>query len=114
MERLTYIDCYGWYAADPSNQFENRVRGKAIDRLAAYEDTGLTPEEIKGLITSSALRIDLTDAEVEKLREMMKQRPGTLIMLTAADLNADTCVSCGEIIPDGRQVCPPCEVDADL
>lgn len=23
--------------------------------------------------------------------------------------NVDTCVSCGEIIPEGRQVCPKCE-----
>lgn len=23
--------------------------------------------------------------------------------------NADRCVSCGEIVPEGRQVCPNCE-----
>lgn len=25
--------------------------------------------------------------------------------------NADTCVCCGEIIPEGRQVCPKCEIN---
>lgn len=24
-------------------------------------------------------------------------------------VNVNTCVSCGEIIPEGRQVCPKCE-----
>lgn len=25
--------------------------------------------------------------------------------------DADRCVSCGEIIPEGRQVCPQCEIE---
>lgn len=25
--------------------------------------------------------------------------------------NADRCVCCGEIIPEGRQVCPQCEIE---
>jgi len=41
-----------------------------------------------------------------------------IIYLTQEDANcrnyfmpvsADTCVSCGEVIPEGRQVCPRCE-----
>lgn len=81
-------------------------------RLAAYEDTGLTPEQIKAMTSTTVLRIDrtLTDAEVEELREMLKQ-PGTLRVLTAADLNADACASCGAIVPEGRQVCPQCEAE---
>lgn len=51
---------------------------EVIARLAAYEDTGLTPEEIN-VLTPSAYR------------------------------NANTCVCCGAIIPEGRQVCPTCE-----
>lgn len=27
---------------------------------------------------------------------------------------ADVCVCCGEIVPEGRQVCPPCETEAGL
>lgn len=26
-----------------------------------------------------------------------------------ADFNADRCVCCGDVIPEGRQVCPACE-----
>lgn len=33
---------------------------------------------------------------------------------TVADLNADTCVCCDEIIPEGRQVCPICEKEAGV
>ena len=25
----------------------------------------------------------------------------------------DTCVCCGEIIPEGRMVCPECEIEAE-
>ena len=44
MERLTHIDHLGWYANGNGGE---RMRGSHIDRLAAYEDTGLEPEEIK-------------------------------------------------------------------
>jgi RNA polymerase subunit RPABC4/transcription elongation factor Spt4 len=27
--------------------------------------------------------------------------------------NADRCVCCGDVIPEGRQVCPKCEGDVD-
>ena len=30
------------------------------------------------------------------------------------DRNANRCVCCGEIIPEGRQVCPFCEFDAEF
>lgn len=49
MERLTHIDNKGWYIDDQSVAFDERRRGKEINRLAEYEDTGLTPDEIKGL-----------------------------------------------------------------
>lgn len=53
MKRATYIDADGWYAHGDDMCWgwngavgEFRCRGKDIDRLAAYEDTGLEPEEI--------------------------------------------------------------------
>ena len=45
MERLTFIDHLGWYVNGNGGE---RIRGSHINRLAAYEDTGLEPEEIKG------------------------------------------------------------------
>lgn len=49
MERLTHIDSKGWYINDQSIAYDERRRGKEIDLLAAYEDTGLTPKEIVAL-----------------------------------------------------------------
>ena len=39
-----------WYINDQSIYYDEKRRGKEIDLLAAYEDTGLEPEEIKALI----------------------------------------------------------------
>ena len=44
MERLTFIDHLGWYVNGNGGE---RIRGSHINRLAAYEGTGLEPEEIK-------------------------------------------------------------------
>lgn len=56
MERMTYKDASDrWVIACNRlwHYFENKypahIRGEAVDRLAAYEDTGLEPEEIAKL-----------------------------------------------------------------
>ena len=53
MKRLTMKDENGCFLTGKTATVtwnslinENRYRGKAVDRLAAYEDTGLEPEEI--------------------------------------------------------------------
>lgn len=86
MERLTnrHPDGTAYVVSEAGTKGVGRLL-KLITRLAAYEDTGLTPEEIK------------------KLKDF-----------TAANLNVNTCVCCGEIIPEGRQVCPACEKEAGL
>lgn len=45
MERLTYRDANGelWYS-------DNGTERDRLHRLAAYEDTGLTPEEIRQIL----------------------------------------------------------------
>lgn len=48
MERFTFMSD-GYYAVDNTNCFEDQsedYNGPAIDRLAAYEETGLLPEEV--------------------------------------------------------------------
>ena len=42
MERLTYFDNGKWRLKIGDTEYS----GNAVDRLAAYEDTGLEPEEI--------------------------------------------------------------------
>lgn len=42
MERLTYFDGGKWRIKIGDTEYS----GEAVDRLAAYEDTGLEPEEI--------------------------------------------------------------------
>lgn len=56
MERATNLDKDRWYINGAkvrmvfhSGTGEIRLRGQDIDRLAAYEDTGLEPEEIQKL-----------------------------------------------------------------
>ena len=42
MERLTYFECGKWRLKIGDTEYS----GEAVDRLAAYEDTRLEPEEI--------------------------------------------------------------------
>lgn len=49
MERLTFKSGDDYWAIDSENCFDDQNEdycGPAIDRLAAYEDTGLLPEQI--------------------------------------------------------------------
>lgn len=62
IERATHIDKDGWYinganvaAVFHSGTREIRMSGKDIDRLAAYEDTGLEPEDIKRAFNEAAV-----------------------------------------------------------
>ena len=62
MERVTHIDKDGWYinGADVAAVFhsgtgEIRMSGKDIDRLAAYEETGLEPEDFKRAFNEAAV-----------------------------------------------------------
>lgn len=57
---------------------ERIFEGKAIDRLAAYEDTGLTPDEVvelKGLLESAVEELENAyqrETELtERIREMI-------------------------------------------
>lgn len=62
MERATHIGKDGWYinganvaAVFHSGTGEIRMRGKDIDRLAAYEETGLEPEEIISAVDTAKI-----------------------------------------------------------
>ena len=82
MERVTHIDKDGWYinGANVATVFhsgtgEIRMRGKDIDRLAAYEDTGLEPEKIEQLKGEVfGLKVDKQELEQVKRERRIIQR----------------------------------------
>lgn len=94
MERVTHIDKDGWYinGANVATVFhsgtgEIRMRGKDIDRLAAYEETGLEPEEIKRAFNEDAvlkLAGQVLGIEPDRLRELAQaDREGRCVVLPA-------------------------------
>jgi len=83
VERLTFIDSKGWYINDQSIPYDERRRGEEVDRLAAYEDTGLTPEEIVTLQASfqelKKEAVPLMKAKIEERLLVLPCKPGTEI-----------------------------------
>lgn len=75
MERLTeqirieYED--KWITAE-AFETDDVIRGKAIDRLAEYEDIGLTPEEIKFLLHDGGISIAMRSREAQKENTQLK------------------------------------------
>lgn len=84
MERLTYFDGGKWRLKIGDAEYS----GKVVDRLAAYEATGLEPEQIRTVLDDAAREFDEYDAMApkERLRELA---------------HADR---------EGRCVVPPCKV----
>ena len=74
MERLTYFECGKWRLKIGDTEYS----GEAVDRLAAYEDTGLEPEEIEQLKGEVfGLKVDKQELEqyralgpIDRLREL--------------------------------------------
>ena len=48
-----------------------------------------------------------------KAADSLKNVTESLKNVIDAFENADRCVCCGEIVPEGRQVCPGCETGGD-
>ncbi len=71
MERLTRrcVDGQAWVSmAQVAASGEYECVGPAIDRLAAYEDTGLTPEEIERILDAYGRGMTLRSENAERLR----------------------------------------------
>lgn len=101
MERLTYTSPLGGRVskgACAGVECNGGCDACAIDKITSklweYEETGLTPEEIKAIISTTELRInrELTNAEVEELRQMLREHPGFLMV--CEEDKADVCVTC--------------------
>ena len=66
MERYTYLDGGTWRLKIGDTEYS----GEAVDRLAAYEYTGLEPEEIEQLKGEVfGLRLDKQEQEAALRRE---------------------------------------------
>ncbi len=77
MERLTMRGVNGIWCAEGSvgRDDDGRVYTEAIDRLAAYEDTGLTPEEFDALCREmSNIRLMVGAKTYGELAKMVKDR----------------------------------------
>ena len=83
MERLTYFKDGYWRVNFSGVQYQ----AEFVDRLAAYEDTGLTPEEIKAPFTEDAminLAAQALGVEPSRLRELAEaDKDGRVIVLPA-------------------------------
>lgn len=100
MDRLTYKGPDGhWmisgYCVEIVTGGEDRISGPAIDRLAAYEDTGLEPEEV------TAIKHALMGREIAKITEF----DGIPIQRLQELAQAEN---------DGRLVVLPCDRNALL
>lgn len=56
MERLTHREKYGVFIIDNDFTRANGLVKSAIERLASYEDTGLTPDDIKKMLNKRVWR----------------------------------------------------------
>lgn len=81
MERLTYFKDGYWRVNFSGVQYQ----ADFVDRLAAYEDTGLTPEEIKAPFTEDTminLAAQALGVEADRLRELAEaDKDGRLVVL---------------------------------
>lgn len=82
MKRLTYFDGGKWRLKIGDTEYS----GEAVDRLAAYEETGLEPEQIRTVLDDAAREFAEYDAMApkERLRELAQaDRDGRCVVLPA-------------------------------
>ena len=129
MDRLTHMtdDYCAVYGADCWEDQNEQYCGPAIDRLAAYEDTGFTPSEFKDFIDSFKKVAELAgfikEHDVAHLKELVRaEAEGRLMVFPFrrdAEQDCDKCsgvlyrqTTSGKIIPleqrCGAKIAPPC------
>lgn len=83
MERLTYFDNGHWRLKWKGCEYS----AEWVDRLAAYEDTGLAPEEIADAVTDAKLIarskiVSCFGVDADHVRELVEaERDGRLAVL---------------------------------
>ena len=116
MERLTYIDHLGWYVNGNGGE---RIRGSHINRLAAYEDTGLEPEQVMELKSFTQGGIHKVDDGWKHVQDLLQaEKEGRLVVLDEpmrplvwGDKDHDTilCPRCLRDLMGGFEYAPSCE-----
>lgn len=88
MKRLTYKDASGEWVVSCTRffnytKFPKKVSGEAVDRLAAYEGTGLEPQEIKDILEMfHSYRHICGETPPDRLRELVEaDRDGRILKL---------------------------------
>ena len=86
MERLTFIDHLGWYVNGNGGE---RIRGSHINRLAAYEDSGLEPQDIISAVDMAKIACALRELNaykdlgpIDHIRDLLQaEQDGRLVEL---------------------------------
>ena len=90
MERLTVNRNGVWHFEDWERGID--CTGKAVDRLAAYEDIGLGPEDMKRVFSEDAilkLAGQVLGTTAEHLRNLLSiEKAGRLVVLSDAEADA--------------------------
>lgn len=108
MERLTYFENGHWRMDFNGCQYQANF----VDRLAAYEDTGLTPGEVASLWAEwdAMMRVLNSIGSYDRLRELAEaDKEGRIVILpakTVYELVVDAGPSCD-------MKCPPAFMDDD-
>ena len=97
MERYTYFDSGKWRMRVGDAEYS----GKETDRLAAYEDTGLEPEEIERILDSYVRGMTLRTENAQRL-EIIKEIP------------IDRLRELAQAKKEGRLVVLPCEIGSPV
>lgn len=97
MERYTYFDSGKWRMRVGDAEYS----GKETERLAAYEDTGLEPEEIERILDSYGRGMTLRTENAQRL-EIIKEIPINRLRELA------------QAKKEGRLVVLPCDVGDKL
>lgn len=115
MKRLTYFDGGKWRLKIGDTEYS----GETVDRLAAYEDTGLEPDDIKRVFNEDAVlnlagqALGVTPDHLHELAQA--DREGRCVVLpakTVFELTWDAGPNCNMICPlsiDGKGQCDFCD-----
>lgn len=94
MERLTRKDSLGYYIEDISIPYDEKRRGPDVDRLGAYEDKGVAPEDALSALEMAKAACKLVVADAYIATGLMPERVSEL----------------AQAEKDGRLVVLPCKV----
>lgn len=91
--------CYFDDNSGPDRIAQSAFRQRCVERLADYEDSGLTPELVQ---ETAKLAIGVHKNGLEKIKEWIKaDREGRLIIVD----NTHRCPNCGAKMDGGNEKC---------